>query len=76
MVFTASTNKMKTYRIYTPWNSLTVEATNEKQAKIQAVRQLLHEIKTMGVDVLDAEVEDATEDAMNDYNYVGNRMHY
>ena len=67
---------MKTYRIYTPWNSLTVEANNEKQAKIQAVRQLLLEIKTMGVDALDAEVEDATEDAMNDYNYVGNRMHY
>ena len=67
---------MKTYRIYTPWNSLTVEASNERQAKIQAVRQLILEIKTMGVDALDAEVEDATEDAMNDYNYVGNRMHY
>ena len=58
MVFTASTNKMKTYRIYTPWNSLTVEAKNEKQAKIEAVRQLLYEIETHGVDVLDAEVED------------------
>ena len=67
---------MKTYRIYTPWNSLTVEASNERQAKIEAVRQLLLEIKTQGVDALDAEVEDDNEDAMNDYNYVGNRMHY
>jgi len=46
---------MKTYRIYTPWNSLTVEAKNEKQAKIDAVKQLLYEIETHGTDALDAE---------------------
>ena len=37
---------MKTYRIYTPWNSIVIEAKNEKQAKIEAVKQLLHEIET------------------------------
>jgi hypothetical protein len=52
---------MKTYRIYTPWNSIVTEGKNEKQAKIEAVRQLLHEIKTMGVDVLDAEEVDPSE---------------
>ncbi len=37
---------MKTYRIYTPWNSIVIEAKNEKQAKIDAVKQLLDEIET------------------------------
>ena len=37
---------MKTYRIYTPWNSIVIEAKNEKQAKIEAVKQLLYEIET------------------------------
>jgi hypothetical protein len=36
---------MKTYRIYTPWNSITIEAKNEKQARIDAVKQLLAEIE-------------------------------
>jgi hypothetical protein len=46
---------MKTYRIYTPWNSIVIEAKNEKQAKIEAVKQLLYEIDTHGTSVLDAE---------------------
>jgi hypothetical protein len=46
---------MKTYRIYTPWNSLVVEAATEKQAKIEAIRQLLYEIKVNGASHLDAE---------------------
>jgi len=46
---------MKTYRIYTPWNSLVVEAATEKQAKIEAIRQLLYEIKNDGASHLDAE---------------------
>ena len=37
---------MKTYRIYTPWNSIVIEAKNEKQAKIDAVKQMLYEIET------------------------------
>jgi len=37
---------MKTYRVYTPWNSIVIEAKNEKQAKIDAVKQLLYEIET------------------------------
>jgi hypothetical protein len=37
---------MKTYRVYTPWNSIVIEAKNEKQAKIEAVKQLLYEIET------------------------------
>ena len=49
---------MKTYRIYTPWNSLVVEAANEKQAKIDAIKQLLYEIETHGADALDAEIVD------------------
>lgn len=35
---------MKTYRIHTPWDTITIEAKNEKQAKIEAVKQLLYEI--------------------------------
>ena len=46
---------MKTYRIYTPWNSLVVEAATEKQAKIEAVKQLLYEIENYGTDAMDAE---------------------
>ena len=45
---------MKTYRIYTPWNSLVVEAANPKQAKIEAVKQLLYEIENYGADAMDA----------------------
>ena len=37
---------MKTYRVYTPWNSIVIEAKNEKLAKIDAVKQLLYEIET------------------------------
>lgn len=37
---------MKTYRVYTPWNSITIEAKNPKQARIDAVKQLLYEIET------------------------------
>ena len=54
---------MKTYRIYTPWNSLTVEAKNEKQAKIDAVKQFLYEIETHGTDALDAEETEETEES-------------
>ena len=57
MVFTASTNKMKTYRIYTPWNSITIDALNEKQAKIEAVKQLLYEIEEDAGRSLDVEEE-------------------
>jgi hypothetical protein len=46
---------MKTYRIYTPWNSIVIEAKNEKQAKIDAVKQLLYEIETDAGASLDAE---------------------
>jgi hypothetical protein len=46
---------MKTYRIYTPWNSIVIEAKNEKQAKINAVKQLLYEIETDAGTSLDAE---------------------
>ena len=46
---------MKTYRIYTPWDSLIIEAANERQAKIEAIRQLLREIKNDGASSLDAE---------------------
>ena len=46
---------MKTYRIYTPWNSIVIEAKNEKQAKIEAVKQLLYEIETDAGTSLDAQ---------------------
>ena len=52
---------MKTYRIYTPWNSLVIEAATEKQAKIEAIRQLMSEIKNDGASSLDAEeIEEAS----------------
>lgn len=50
---------MKTYRIYTPWNSITIEAENEKQARIDAVKQLLAEIEADCGDSLDIEETDA-----------------
>lgn len=37
---------MKTYKIYTPWDTITIEAKNPKQARIDAVKQLLYEIET------------------------------
>lgn len=37
---------MKTYRVYTPWNSITIEAKDAKKARIEAVKQLLYEIET------------------------------
>jgi len=46
---------MKTYRIYTPWDNLVIEAKNEKQAKVEAVKQLLYEIETDAGASLDAE---------------------
>jgi len=46
---------MKTYRVYTPWNSIVIEAKNEKQAKIEAVKQLLYEIETDAGTSLDAQ---------------------
>jgi hypothetical protein len=37
---------MKTYKVYTPWDSIVIEASNAKQARIDAVKQLLYEIET------------------------------
>lgn len=44
-ISTASDSKMKTYKIHTPWESITIEAKNAKQARIDAVKQLLYEIE-------------------------------
>lgn len=52
---------MKTYRVYTPWNSITVEASNAKQARIDAVKQLLYEIETdcgASLDIEEVETEE------------------
>jgi hypothetical protein len=46
---------MKTYRIYTPWNSITIEASTPKAAKIAAVKQLLYEIEEDAGRSLDVE---------------------
>jgi hypothetical protein len=48
---------MKTYRVYTPWNSITIDAKNEKQARIAAVRRLLVEIADDAGASLDIEEE-------------------
>ena len=48
---------MKTYRVYTPWNSIVIEAKNPKQARIDAVNQLLYEIETDCGASLDIEEE-------------------
>jgi len=36
---------MKTYKVYTPWDNITIEAKDAKQARIEAVKQLLYEIE-------------------------------
>jgi hypothetical protein len=46
---------MKTYRIYTPWDNITIEAKNEKQARIDAVKQLLYEVSEDAGHSLDIE---------------------
>lgn len=46
---------MKTYKIYTPWDTVIAEGKNELDAKRNAVQQLLYEIETHGADALDAE---------------------
>jgi hypothetical protein len=52
---------MKTYRIYTPWDNITIEAKNAKQARIEAVKQLLYEIETdCGASLDIEEVEEET----------------
>jgi hypothetical protein len=56
---------MKTYRIYTPWNSIVIEANNEKQAKIDAVKQLLYEIETDAGTSLD--VQEIEPDSLVNY---------
>ena len=49
----------KTFQVYTPWNSITVDAVDEKQAKINALKQLLFEVENYGINLVDAEeVED------------------
>lgn len=46
---------MKTYKIYTPWDSIIVEGTSELNAKIVALRELRAEIESAGPGSLDAE---------------------
>ena len=49
----------KTFQVYTPWNSITVDAVDEKQAKINALKQLLFEVENYGINLVDVEeVED------------------
>lgn len=54
---------MKTYRVYTPWNSITIEAKNAKQARIDAVKQLLYEIETDAGASLDIQEIEASEES-------------
>ena len=52
---------MKTYKIYTPWDSIIIEAKNPKQARIDAVKQLLYEIETdcgASLDIEEVETEE------------------
>ena len=52
---------MKTYRIHTPWDSIIIEAKNPKQARIDAVKQLLYEIETdCGASLDIEEIEEET----------------
>lgn len=46
---------MKTYKIYTPWDTIIIDAPNEKRAKIEAVKQLLYEIEQDAGRSLDVE---------------------
>ena len=45
----------KTFQVYTPWNSITVDAVDEKQAKINALKQLLFEAEHDGINSFDVE---------------------
>lgn len=46
---------MPEYQVYTPWDSVVVEAENEKKARIAALRQILAEVESATIDDLDAE---------------------
>lgn len=46
---------MSEYKVYTPWDSVIVEADSEKEARVAALRQLLSEIEFATPDMLDAE---------------------
>jgi len=51
----------KTFQVYTPWNSIIVDAVDEKQAKINALKQLLFEAEHDGINSFDVEeVEDTS----------------
>lgn len=45
----------KTFQVYTPWDSITVDAVDEKQAKINALKQLLFEAEHYGINSFDVE---------------------
>jgi len=45
----------KTFQVYTPWSSITVDAVDEKQAKINALKQLLFEAEHYGINSFDVE---------------------
>ena len=46
---------MKVFKVYTPWDSIVVEAKNEKDAQIAALYQLIHEVQSASPTDLDVE---------------------
>jgi len=52
---------MKEYKVYTPWDSIIVEAKNEKDAKVKALQQLIYEVESASPTDLDAEEQSTQE---------------
>jgi hypothetical protein len=53
---------MKTYRIYMPWDTVSVEANSEEQAKQLALEVVRSEVESYEADMLDAEEIDGDEE--------------
>ena len=47
--------KPKEFTVYTPWDTITVEAENEQDAKRKALQQLIYEVESASPEDLDAE---------------------
>jgi hypothetical protein len=52
---------LKEFRVYTPWDSIIVEAKDEADAKRKAIQQILSEISYTDCNNLDAEERNPNE---------------
>jgi len=47
---------MKVFKVYTPWDSIIVEAKDDKDAQVKALQQLIYEVQSASPTDLDVEV--------------------